>query len=221
MNFFLDQEWQVFLQEEFAKPYFNNLVRFVTKEYENEQVFPPASLVYQAFNLCALAQCKVVILGQDPYHDVNQAHGLCFSVPDDIKKPPSLVNIFKELSADLGIQAPTCGNLEGWAMQGVLLLNATLTVRAHEAASHQNKGWELFTDSVIQRLSESKEHLVFFLWGNSAHKKVNLIDSSKHLILCAAHPSPLSAYRGFFGNGHFSKCNTFLLEHGAKPIQWV
>ena len=131
----------MFLQEEFAKPYFNNLVRLVTKEYENEQVFPPASLVYQAFNLCALAQCKVVILGQDPYHDVNQAHGLCFSVPDDIKKPPSLVNIFKELSADLGIQAPTCGNLEGWAMQGVLLLNATLTVRAHEAASHQNKGW--------------------------------------------------------------------------------
>ncbi len=220
-DFSLDRAWHEFLQEEFDKPYFKDLIRFVADEYQNGEVFPPAPLVYQAFNLCPLADTKVVILGQDPYHDVNQAHGLCFSVCEGMKKPPSLVNIFKELSSDLGVQSPDSGNLEHWARQGVLLLNATLTVRAHEAASHQNRGWEVFTDSVIHRLSQSKDHLVFFLWGASAQKKISLINTQKHLVLVSAHPSPLSSYRGFFGNHHFSHCNAYLHKNKLEPVGWV
>lgn len=220
MDIFLENEWQDFLHEEFDKPYFRRLMDFVKQEYENSEVFPPAHLVYHAFNLCPLSNTRVVILGQDPYHDVNQAHGLCFSVQDGVKQPPSLVNIFKELASDLGVQSPASGNLERWARQGVLLLNATLTVRAHQAGSHQKQGWEEFTDSVIHRLSAAKENLVFVLWGAYAQKKISLIDTSKHLVLCSAHPSPLSSYRGFFGNRHFSKANEYLLAQGMQPINW-
>ena len=220
MDIFLENEWQDFLHEEFDKPYFRRLMDFVKQEYENFEVFPPAHLVYHAFNLCSLSNTRVVILGQDPYHDVTQAHGLCFSVQDGVKQPPSLVNIFKELTSDLGVQSPASGDLERWARQGVLLLNATLTVRAHQAGSHQKQGWEEFTDSVIHRLSAAKENLVFVLWGAYAQKKISLIDTSKHLVLCSAHPSPLSAYRGFFGNGHFSKINEYLLAQGMQPINW-
>lgn len=220
MDIYLENEWQDFLHEEFDKPYFRRLMDFVMQEYENAEVFPPAHLVYHAFNLCSLSSTRVVILGQDPYHDVSQAHGLCFSVQEGVKPPPSLVNIFKELASDLGVKPPLSGNLERWAQQGVLLLNATLTVRAHQAGSHQKQGWEEFTDSVIHRLSDGKENLVFVLWGAYAQKKISLIDTSKHLVLCSAHPSPLSAYRGFFGNGHFSKINEYLLAQGMQPINW-
>lgn len=220
MNIFLENDWQDFLQEEFDKGYFKRLMDFVTHEYEHAEVFPPSHLVYHAFNLCSLAKTRVVLLGQDPYHGVNQAHGLCFSVQAGVKMPPSLVNIYKELASDLGVQPPLSGNLEPWARQGVLLLNATLTVRAHQAGSHQKQGWEEFTDSVINRLSVTKDHLVFMLWGAYAQKKISLIDTSKHLVLCSAHPSPLSAYRGFFGNRHFSKANEYLQAQGMQPINW-
>lgn len=220
MNNYLEHDWQDFLHEEFDKAYFKRLMDFVKLEYEHAEVFPPAHLAYHAFNLCSLANTRVVILGQDPYHDVNQSHGLCFSVQDGVKQPPSLVNIFKELASDLGVQPPLSGNLERWARQGVLLLNATLTVRAHQAGSHQKQGWEVFTDSVIHRLSATKEHLVFMLWGAYAQKKISLIDAGKHLVLCSAHPSPLSAYRGFLGNRHFSKANEYLQAQGMQPINW-
>lgn len=220
MDVFLEYDWQDFLQEEFDKAYFKKLMNFVQHEYEHAEVFPPVHLVYHAFNLCSLANTRVVILGQDPYHDVNQSHGLCFSVQEGVKQPPSLVNIFKELSSDLGVQPPLSGNLESWARQGVLLLNATLTVRAHQAGSHQKQGWEEFTDSVIHRLSDAKENMVFMLWGAYAQKKISLIDTSKHLVLCSAHPSPLSAYRGFFGSRHFSKTNEYLQAQGRQPINW-
>ncbi len=220
MDVFLEYDWQDFLQEEFDKAYFKKLMDFVQHEYEHAEVFPPVHLVYHAFNLCSLANTRVVILGQDPYHDVNQSHGLCFSVQEGVKQPPSLVNIFKELSSDLGVQPPLSGNLESWARQGVLLLNATLTVRAHQAGSHQKQGWEEFTDSVIHRLSDTKENMVFMLWGAYAQKKISLIDTSKHLVLCSAHPSPLSVYRGFFGSRHFSKTNEYLQAQGRQPINW-
>ena len=217
----LNGDWYEALKGEFAKPYYRKLFATVNEEYKTRLIFPPAKDIFNAFHLTPLKDVKVAILGQDPYHDVNQAHGLCFSVCEGMKKPPSLVNIFKELSSDLGVQSPDSGNLEHWARQGVLLLNATLTVRAHEAASHQNRGWEVFTDSVIHRLSQSKDHLVFFLWGASAQKKISLINTQKHLVLVSAHPSPLSSYRGFFGNHHFSHCNAYLHKNKLEPVGWV
>lgn len=220
MNVKIESSWGNLLQPEFDSPYFANLVNFVKGEYSSVQIFPPASQIFNAFNRCPLDKVKVVILGQDPYHDVNQAHGLCFSVNDGIKMPPSLINIFKEISNDIGTPMPRTGNLERWADQGVLLLNATLTVRAHQAGSHQGHGWELFTDNVINRLARAKEHIVFMLWGSYACRKVSLIDANKHLILTAVHPSPLSAYRGFFGCKHFSKANTYLQSTGQTPIIW-
>lgn len=220
MVFILASDWRAFLTEEFEKTYYNDLMDFVVSEYQYGEVFPPAPLLFNAFNLCPLPQTRVVILGQDPYHDLHQAHGLCFSVRDGVKLPPSLINIFKEIETDLGFPAPPSGNLERWARQGVLLLNATLTVQAHRAGSHQKRGWEQFTDSVIHRLSDAKENLVFLLWGAYAQKKISLIDTSKHLVLSSAHPSPLSAYRGFLGNRHFSRTNHYLVRHGGEPIQW-
>lgn len=220
MNVKIEESWDNLLQPEFDSRYFVDLVNFVKSEYSATQIFPPASQIFNAFNKCPLNNVKVVILGQDPYHDINQAHGLCFSVNDGIKMPPSLINIFKEISDDIGTPMPTTGNLERWATQGVLLLNATLTVRAHLAGSHQGHGWEQFTDNVIMRLANAKEHIVFMLWGSYACRKASLIDSNKHLILTAVHPSPLSAYRGFFGCKHFSKANTYLQSTGQEPIIW-
>ena len=193
---------------------------FVKSEYSQYQIFPPGRLIFNAFNLCPFDKVKVVIIGQDPYHGPGQAHGLCFSVNDGVQFPPSLVNIFKEIKADIGTDAPTTGNLTRWAEQGVLLLNATLTVRAHQAGSHQNRGWETFTDAAIRALAESKEHLVFILWGSYAQKKGAFIDRNKHLVLTSAHPSPLSAYNGFFGNKHFSRTNDYLKAHGETEINW-
>ena len=216
----IDESWKPLLQPEFDSPYFADLVSFVKSEYASAQIFPPAAKIFNAFNRCPLNKVRVVILGQDPYHDVNQANGLCFSVADGIRMPPSLVNIFKEVTDDVGCPPPMTGNLERWADQGVLLLNATLTVRAHEAGSHQGHGWERFTDSVIARLAQAKEHLVFMLWGSYACKKAALIDPHKHLILTAVHPSPLSAYRGFFGCRHFSKANQYLTATNQMPIVW-
>lgn len=212
--------WKEQLQQEFDKPYFQNLIAFVKSEYEKHIVFPPGKLIFNAFDLCPFPEVKVVIIGQDPYHGPGQAHGLCFSVPDGIPIPPSLRNIYKEIENDMGIAAPASGNLVRWAQQGVFLLNATLTVRAHQAGSHQKKGWEVFTDAVIQRISDQKEHVVFLLWGAYAQNKTALIDQSKHLILKSVHPSPLSASRGFFGNHQFSLANSYLKEHGLEPIQW-
>lgn len=220
MDVRIEPQWKQKLQSEFEKNYFIELTNFVKREYQSQQVFPPPSKIFNAFDLCSFDKTRVIILGQDPYHDVNQAHGLCFSVPDGVRFPPSLQNIFKEIESNLGIKTPTSGNLERWAKQGVLLLNATLTVRAHQAGSHQNKGWERFTDYVIQLLSKEKEHLVFLLWGAYAIKKTTFIDSSKHLILTSVHPSPLSAHRGFFGNKHFSKTNDYLKLNGLPEIQW-
>ncbi|TLX72637.1 uracil-DNA glycosylase [Labilibacter sediminis] len=216
----IEPGWQSLLHDEFAKPYFSELLEFVSDEYDTQTIFPPKEQVFNAFNLCPLADTRVVILGQDPYHDDNQAHGLCFSVNEGIKTPPSLVNIYKEIENDLGIPRPESGNLERWAKQGVLLLNATLTVRAHKAGSHQKKGWEKFTDSVIKHLASEKENIVFLLWGAYAGKKDSLIDSTKHCILKSTHPSPLSAYRGFLGNKHFSKTNDYLSSNGLPEIKW-
>lgn len=216
----IEESWREHLQQEFDKPYFANLVNFVKSEYSTTKVFPPGKLIFNAFNLCPFDQVKVVILGQDPYHDDGQANGLCFSVNDNVQFPPSLQNIFKEISDDLGKPVPASGDLTRWAKQGVLLLNATLTVRAHQAGSHQNKGWEQFTDAVIAELSEKREHLVFMLWGSYAKAKGAMIDKSKHLVLTSVHPSPLSVYRGFFGNKHFSKANAYLREHNIKEIDW-
>lgn len=216
----IEESWRKHLQVEFDKPYFETLTRFVRQEYAQGAVYPPGKLIFNAFNLCPFNKTKVVIIGQDPYHGVGQAHGLCFSVNDGIPFPPSLVNIFKEIKEDLGTEPPTTGNLTRWAQQGVLLLNATLTVRAHQAGSHQRQGWETFTDAAIRILAEEKEHLVFILWGAYAQKKGAFIDRNKHLVLTSAHPSPLSAWNGFFGNKHFSRTNEYLLAHGEQPIAW-
>lgn len=220
MDVNIEPTWQKVLQPEFDKPYFGNLVQFVHFEYATHTIFPPAKLIFNAFNLCPFNQVKVVILGQDPYHDFGQAQGLCFSVNDGVDLPPSLQNIFKEISTDTGVTPLPTGNLERWACQGVFLLNATLTVRAHAAGSHQGHGWEQFTDAVISTISQQKEHVVVMLWGNYARQKKRLIDTTKHLVLTAVHPSPLSAYRGFFGCKHFSKANDFLIKNNIQPINW-
>ena len=220
MNVQIEESWKRHLQPEFDKEYFQKLTDFVRTEYRTTTIYPPGRLIFNAFDLCPFDRVKVVIIGQDPYHGPGQAHGLCFSVNDGIAYPPSLVNIFKEIKADIGTEPPATGNLTRWARQGVLLLNATLTVRAHQAGSHQNKGWELFTDAVIRLLAEEKEHLVFILWGAYAQRKGAFIDRSRHLVLTSAHPSPLSAYNGFFGNHHFSRTNTYLEEHGETGIVW-
>lgn len=216
----IEPSWKVRLLEEFEQPYFIELTDFVKHEYATKQIFPPGKLIFHAFEQSPFDQTKVVILGQDPYHGPGQAHGLCFSVPEGIEQPPSLQNIFKEISEDLGIPSPSGGNLDRWATQGVLLLNATLTVQANRAGSHQNRGWERFTDRVIRILAEEKEHLVFMLWGSFAQKKGEFIDRKKHLVLTSPHPSPLSSYRGFFGNRHFSKTNEYLKMYGIEPIKW-
>jgi len=216
----IEKSWKEKLGKEFEKEYFQKLTAFVREEYMSRRIFPPGDRIFNAFDLCPFDRVKVVIIGQDPYHNVGQAHGLCFSVTDGTEHPPSLVNIFKELKSDLGIPVPGSGNLERWASQGVLLLNAILTVRAHEALSHQNKGWETFTDSVINLLNRDRENLVFLLWGAYAQKKGEAIDPGKHLILKTVHPSPLSASRGFFGCSHFSRCNEWLKAKGLEPIAW-
>ncbi len=220
MDVKIESSWKEQLQEEFNKPYFQNLVSFVKEEYKTQTIYPPGSLIFNAFNLCPFDDAKVVIIGQDPYHGPNQAHGLCFSVNDGIPFPPSLNNIFKEIQNDIGSPIPPTGNLTRWAEQGILLLNATLTVRAGQAGSHQSQGWEQFTDAVIRLLAEKKEHLVFMLWGAYAQKKGAFIDRNKHLVLEAAHPSPLAAHRGFWNNNHFSKTNQYLEQQGKTPINW-
>jgi uracil-DNA glycosylase len=216
----IDESWREVLQTEFDKPYFELLTDFVRHAYRTTQCFPPAGQIFRAFDLCPFDKVRVVIIGQDPYHDVNQAHGLCFSVQDGVPAPPSLVNIYKELHRDLGKPIPSSGNLTHWAEQGVLLLNATLTVEAHKAGSHQGKGWEELTDAAIQVLNQKREKIVFMLWGSYAQRKGKFIDRRKHLVLEAVHPSPLSAYRGFIGCGHFSKANNYLQQHGQTPIAW-
>lgn len=216
----LEQGWKEVLKEEFDKPYFPALKEFLVKERSKYTVYPPGPQIFAAFNQTPFDQVKVVILGQDPYHGPGQAHGLCFSVPAGIAPPPSLINIFKELKTDLDIPFPGHGNLEKWARQGVLLLNATLTVQANNAGSHQKKGWEIFTDRAIELLSQKRKNLVFILWGNYARQKTAIIDTSKHLVLTAVHPSPLSASRGFFGCRHFSLTNEYLIQHQIEPIDW-
>lgn len=220
MNVRIDESWRQVLQPEFDKPYFELLTDFVRQAYRTTQCFPPAGQIFRAFDLCPFDKVRVVIIGQDPYHDVNQAHGLCFSVQDGVRIPPSLENIYKELYRDLGKSIPTSGNLTHWAEQGVLLLNATLTVEAHRAGSHQGKGWEELTDAAIQALNKQRENIVFMLWGSYAQRKGQFIDRKRHLVLTAVHPSPLSAYRGFIGCGHFSQANNYLLQHGQSPIAW-
>ncbi len=215
-----DNDWQDILQAEFAKPYYVALRNFLKKEYSTYNIYPDMHDIYNAFRYTCYSKVKAVILGQDPYHNKNQAHGLAFSVKEGIKSPPSLVNIFKELEADLGITAPNHGDLTSWANEGVFLLNTALTVREHQANSHRNKGWECLTDSVITALSNRKTPMVFMLWGNNAQSKIPLIDTSKHLILKAPHPSPLSAFGGFFGCKHFSKTNDFLISKDISPINW-
>ncbi len=220
MNVTIEPTWKAILQPEFDAPYFKELTDFVRAEYTATVVYPPASLIFNAFNSCPLDKTKVVILGQDPYHEKGQAQGLSFSVPEGVRIPPSLVNIYKEIESDTGRQSPQSGDLSRWASQGVLLLNATLTVRAHAAGSHQGRGWEQFTDSVIARISASRNNVVFMLWGSYAIRKASLIDATRHCILTAPHPSPLSAYRGFFGCRHFSKANDYLRQTGQTEIEW-
>jgi uracil-DNA glycosylase len=220
MDVRIEESWKKRLSPEFEKDYFLRLTEFVRNEYRTKTVFPPGPQIFNAFNLCPFDNVKTVIIGQDPYHGPGQAHGLCFSVTDGVDFPPSLVNIFKEIQADTGTPFPSSGNLERWAKQGVLLLNATLTVRAHEAGSHQRKGWEVFTDAAINLLNHEKENLVFFLWGAYAQKKGEAIDESRHLVLKSVHPSPLSASRGFFGNKQFSRCNEYLISRGIEPVLW-
>lgn len=212
--------WQSVLQDEFSKPYFEELVGFVKSEYEAGPVYPDGKNIFRAFERCPYDQVKVVILGQDPYHGPGQANGLCFSVNEGVRNPPSLQNIFKEIAADLSIEMPVSGNLDRWADQGVLLLNATLTVRARQAGSHQKKGWETFTDAVVKKLSDEKEQLVFLLWGRYAQNKGEVIDQTKHHVLTAAHPSPFSAHSGFFGSRHFSQSNAYLEQTGRHPVDW-
>ena len=221
MNVDIHPSWKASLEPEFEKLYFKELANFVKEEYSNYTCYPKGKHIFKAFDLCPLNEVKVVILGQDPYHGPGQAHGLCFSVPEGIAMPPSLINIFKEIEADLGNPFPNNGNLERWAQQGVLLLNATLTVRAHQAGSHQGKGWEQFTDQVIKNISDSGDDIIFLLWGGFAKKKAKLIDATRHTILTSGHPSPLSANRGYwFGNSHFSKTNDHLVEKGLPKIIW-
>jgi uracil-DNA glycosylase len=220
MDVKIESSWKIRLKEEFVKNYFGNLAGFVRDEYKKYRIYPPAREIFNAFEFCPFDSVKVVIIGQDPYHGPGQANGLCFSVRDGIPFPPSLINIFTEINKDLGKEIPKSGDLERWAKQGVLLLNATLTVRANSPGSHQHKGWEEFTDAVIRKLSFEKEHLVFMLWGSYAQKKGEVIDMGRHLVLKSPHPSPLSANRGFFGNGHFSKANAYLKMHGTMEIDW-
>lgn len=221
MNVKIDNSWREHIGAEFEKPYFSALTDFVRHEYTTTTCYPPGSLIFNAFNLCPFDRVKVVIIGQDPYHEPGQAQGLSFSVPEGVPFPPSLQNIFKEIQLDLGKPMPPTGDLTRWAEQGVLLLNATLTVRAHQAASHQRHGWEQFTDAAIRALNAERENLVFILWGGYARSKVQLIDRSRHLVLESVHPSPLSANRGgWFGNHHFSQCNAYLREHGEQEIDW-
>jgi len=220
MDVKISPSWKSRLNSEFSKLYFDELVSFVKEEYGNYQIFPPGKQIFSAFDHCSFEDVKVVIIGQDPYHGAGQANGLCFSVSPGIKKPPSLVNIFKEIKSDLGKEVPESGNLERWADQGVLLLNATLTVRANTPGSHQNKGWEEFTDAVIKLISDQKEDVVFLLWGAYAQKKGAIIDRNKHLVLSSAHPSPFAAHKGFFGNKHFSKTNNYLRQKGKSEIEW-
>jgi uracil-DNA glycosylase len=216
----IEQSWKEKLSEEFGKEYFNSLISFVRNEYQNQTIYPPGKEIFKAFDACTFDDVKVVIIGQDPYHGVGQANGLCFSVRDGIRFPPSLLNIFKEIQNDLGKPIPKSGDLERWAKQGVLLLNATLTVRSSTPGSHQNKGWEAFTDAVIKTISDQKQNVVFLLWGAYAQKKGEIIDRNKHLVLMSAHPSPFSADRGFFGCKHFSKANQYLKSKGLPEIDW-
>jgi len=220
MDVKIEPSWKAKLTSEFGQPYFKELTDFVRQEYQTTTVYPPPQLIFNAFTHTPFEAVRVVILGQDPYHGPGQAHGLCFSVKDGVRPPPSLQNIFKEIHSDIGAAIPASGNLERWADQGVFLLNATLTVRAGQAGSHQNKGWETFTDAVIRLLAEEKEHLVFLLWGNYARQKATFIDQKRHLVLQAPHPSPFSANNGFFGSKHFSRTNQYLAEHGFMPIEW-
>lgn len=220
MDVKIEESWKKHIGKEFDKNYFIQLTNFVRNEYRQHTIYPPGKLIFNAFNLCPFDKVKVVIIGQDPYHEPGQAQGLCFSVNKGVPFPPSLVNIFKEIHNDLGKPMPQDGDLTRWTRQGVLLLNATLTVRAHMAGSHQNKGWEEFTDAAIKALNEEREHLVFILWGGYARRKGAIIDRSKHLVLESAHPSPLSAWHGFFGNRHFSRANEYLEQHGETPIDW-
>lgn len=220
MDVRIEQSWKRRLSDEWSKDYFINLTDFVRQQYAAKTVFPPASQIFAAFDACPFEDVKVVILGQDPYHDYGQANGLCFSVNPGVSMPPSLVNIFKEIHDDIGSPMPADGDLSRWAHQGVLLLNATLTVEAHRAASHQGHGWEEFTDEVIMRLARDREGLVFMLWGSHAIKKGAFIDRQRHLVLTSPHPSPLSAYRGFFGNHHFSQANAYLQSRNMSPINW-
>ena len=220
MNVKIEPGWKAQLAAEFEKDYFRELTDFVKQEYRQGVVYPPGSLIFSSFEHCPFNKVKVVILGQDPYHEPGQAHGLCFSVREGVPFPPSLVNIFKEIDSDLGRPVPRSGDLTRWAEQGVLLLNATLTVRAHQAGSHQNKGWETFTDAVVHRLAESSVHIVYLLWGAYAQRKGAFINTNQNLVLQSAHPSPLSAYRGFLGNKHFSQTNDYLIACGKTPVEW-
>ena len=221
MNVKIDPSWKEHLSEEFAKPYFIDLTNFVRQEYQTATCYPRGRLIFNAFNLCPFDKVKVVIIGQDPYHGPGQAHGLSFSVCDGVPFPPSLQNIFKEIQQDMGTPIPITGNLTRWAEQGVLLLNATLTVREHQPGSHQRHGWEQFTDAAIKALNAHRDNLVFILWGGYARSKASLIDASRHLVLQSAHPSPMSANKGgWFGNHHFSRANAYLVEHGQEPINW-
>ena len=213
-------DWKALLESEFEKPYFEELTRFVKEEYATHRIYPRGSNIFRAFDKCPLDRLKVVIIGQDPYHGPGQAHGLCFSVEEGVPHPPSLQNIFKEVAADIGSPIPTSGNLDRWAEQGVLLLNAVLTVREHEAASHAGRGWEQFTDAVVRAINEQKEGIVYLLWGSYAQKKGAIADPARNCILKAVHPSPLSVYRGFFGCKHFSRANEYLVAQGKTPIQW-
>lgn len=220
MNVKIEESWKRELAAEFEKPYFAELTEFVRSEYSATTVYPPAKLIFNAFDHCPFDKVKAVIIGQDPYHGPGQANGLCFSVNKEIKMPPSLVNIFKEISSDTGKPMPTDGDLTRWSRQGVLLLNATLTVRAGNAGSHQRRGWETFTDAAIRILAEKRKNLVFILWGSYAQQKGAFIDRNRHLVLTSPHPSPLSAYAGFFGNHHFTLTNDYLAKHGKEPIDW-
>ena len=220
INPLINETWAVALKDEFQKDYFIKLKQFLVEEKKTQTIYPPGKLIFNAFDKTPFDKIKVVILGQDPYHGPGQAHGLCFSVPDGIKIPPSLRNIYKEMNAELGCEIPKTGNLEKWAEQGVLLINATLTVRDGQAASHQKKGWETFTDSVIRKIAKEKENIVFILWGNYAQSKQIFIDENKHCVVKSVHPSPLSASRGFFGSKPFSQANNYLTENGIEPIEW-
>ena len=216
----IEESWKEILSDEFKNPYFLQLTAFVKSEYSNHKIYPPAKEIFNAFEKCPFSETKVVIIGQDPYHGEGQANGLCFSVSEGVRSPPSLVNIFKELKADMGMDIPSSGNLERWANQGVLLLNATLTVRAASPGSHQNKGWEGFTDAVIRVVNDSKDNIVFILWGAYAQRKGEIIDRKKHLVIESAHPSPFAAHRGFFGSRPFSKANGYLETVGKTKIDW-